>query len=397
MTTEMTFSVAQCLGGDDFLARTFGQRYHISRGAAHDAASVLTWDDLNAILTHHRLDAPRLRLAADGKPLATHIYARPTVTRRQTVWQRLHPADLHQQLADGATLVLDAVDELHPGAAQLAMQLERWLRTAVQINLYASWTSTEGFGVHWDDHDVVVIQLDGSKRWRLYGPTRVAPMHRDVDAPESPPTDPVAEFVLHAGDVLYLPRGWWHAVAASAGQASLHLTCGLQTTTGADVIAWLSDCLRIHEVVRSDVPRFGSATDQAAFTEQLAKLVMSELTSPDLLPRFLAARDATEQARLAPSLPYVGAVPPDPTLWVQLLVTRPALDTTPEGKVRLTAGGEEWVFAQRARPLLECLMPGLPQRLGNLAEPGGLTLAETALVVSELVKGQIAGIKKGAE
>ncbi|MFI6375777.1 cupin domain-containing protein [Streptomyces sp. NPDC050546] len=397
MTTEMTFSVAQCLGGDDFLAQTFGQRYHVSRGSSHRAASLLTWDDVNAILTHHRLDAPRLRLAKDGQPLATHTYSRPTVTRRRTAWQRLQPADLHQQLAEGATLVLDAVDELHPGAAQLAMDLERWLRTAVQINLYASWTSTEGFGIHWDDHDVVVIQLDGSKCWRLYGPTRVAPMHRDVQAPDSPPADPVAELVLDAGDVLYLPRGWWHAVAASSGQASLHLTCGLQTTTGADVIAWLSDSLRTHELVRSDVPRFGSTTDQAAFTEHLAKLVMSELTSPDLLPRFLAARDATEQARLAPSLPYVRAVPSDPQLWVQLLVTRPALDTTPEGDVRLTAGGEEWTFARRVRPLLELLESGFPQKLSTLAESGSLTVAETALVVSELVNGQVAGIKRGAE
>ncbi|MFB6844724.1 cupin domain-containing protein [Streptomyces sp. NPDC056373] len=397
MTTEMPFSVAQCLGGDDFLAQTFGQRYHVSRGSSHRVASLLSWDDLNAILTHHRLDAPRLRLAKDGQPLATFTYSSPAVTRRRTVWQRLQPADLHQQLAEGATLVLDAVDELHPGAARVARDLERWLRTAVQINLYASWTSTEGFGVHWDDHDVVVIQLSGSKCWRLYGPTRVAPMHRDVEAPESPPASPVAELVLNSGDVLYLPRGWWHAVSASAGEASLHLTCGLQTSTGADVIAWLSDSLRTHEVVRSDVPRFGSATEQAAFSENLAKLVMSELTSPDLLPRFLAARDATEQARLTPSLPYVSAVPPDPQLWVQLLVTRPALDATPEGNVRLTAGGEEWTFARRVRPMLERLVPGLPQKLGELAESGGLAVSETAQVLSELVSGQIVGVRRAAE
>jgi hypothetical protein len=241
-----------------------------------------------------------------------------------------------------------------------------------------------------------VIQLDGAKRWRLYGPTRVAPMHRDVDAPESPPGDHVTEFVLRAGDMLYLPRGWWHAVAASEGQASLHLTCGLQTTTGADIIAWLSESLRTQEVVRSDVPRFGSPAEQTAFTEQLAKLVMSELTSPDLLPRFLAARDSTEQPRLSASLPYVSAIPPEPTLWVQLLVTRPALDTTPEGNVRLTAGGEEWVFAQQVRPLLDCLLPGRPRRLGELAESGDLTLAETALVVTELVNGQAVSIKSGA-
>ncbi|WP_328806192.1 JmjC domain-containing protein [Streptacidiphilus fuscans] len=71
--------------------------------------------------------------------------------------------------------MLNGVDELHPGLHHLAAELERWLRTSCQINRYASRTSTEGFGTRWDDHDAVVVQLDGTKRWRLYGPTRTHP------------------------------------------------------------------------------------------------------------------------------------------------------------------------------------------------------------------------------
>lgn len=46
----------------------------------------------------------------------------------------------------------------------------------------------EGFGTHWDDHNVIVVQVEGSKHWRLYGPTRSAPMHRDTAQPEPPPS-----------------------------------------------------------------------------------------------------------------------------------------------------------------------------------------------------------------
>ncbi|MFF4948665.1 JmjC domain-containing protein [Streptomyces chattanoogensis] len=49
------------------------------------------------------------------------------------------------------------MEELHPGIEDLANKLERHFRTDVQINLYASWTSTEGFRVHWDDHDAVIL------------------------------------------------------------------------------------------------------------------------------------------------------------------------------------------------------------------------------------------------
>ncbi|ROR38021.1 cupin domain-containing protein [Kitasatospora cineracea] len=391
MTAEQ-FSVVERLGGDDFLARTLGRSFKVARGEAASLAGLVSWDDLNAILTHHRFEPPRLRLAANGEQVPAHTYSQPIVTRRSTVWHRLQPSELHKRLADGATLVLDAIDELHPGISALTGQLERWLRTGVQANLYASWTGTEGFGVHWDDHDVVVVQLDGAKRWRIYGPTRALPMHRDVETPEPPPEVPVAELVLTAGDVLYLPRGWWHAVAASEGEHSLHVTCGLQSTTGADLITWLSEMLRAHEAVRADLPRFGSAEEQRAFLDAIGKLLAGELESEDLIARFSSARDATERARLAPSLPHITAAPPDADLQVRLVTTRPALVAAPDGTARLTAGGEEWTFAAKAEPVLALLADGERHRLADLAQAAGITLAQAAGVVTELVDGQAAAI-----
>jgi ribosomal protein L16 Arg81 hydroxylase len=35
----------------------------------------------------------------------------------------------------------------------------------VQVNSYASFgQTTVGFDAHWDDHDVIVVQLEGRKR-----------------------------------------------------------------------------------------------------------------------------------------------------------------------------------------------------------------------------------------
>ena len=391
MTTE-PFSVAQRLGGDTFLAQAFGRSYHLTRGDAATVAGLLQWDDLNAILARHRLEAPRLRLAVAGETLPEHLYTRPTVTRRTTVWQRLQPSALHQQLVAGATLVLDAADELHPGLQDLAEQLERWLRTGCQINLYASWTGTEGFGTHWDDHDVVVVQLDGAKRWKLYGPTRTAPMYRDVDVPEAPPGEPVADLVLTAGDVLYLPRGWWHAVAASEGQRSLHVTCGLQSSTGADLISWLSDNLRTHESARAEVPRLADAGQQQEYTAAIRKLLLEELDRPDVVARFAQARDAVEQPRLSPSLPHIAGPPENSGLPVRLLASRPARTEAPGGHVCLTAGGEEWTFAAPAKPLLALLLDGTVHTLGELAQASRITVAQAAGVVAELVDGQVAAV-----
>ncbi|WP_254650974.1 cupin domain-containing protein [Streptomyces sp. GbtcB7] len=127
-------------------------------------------------------------------------YTAPVATRRHSVWHRLHPAELHARLTEGASLALDSVDELHPPLACLAEAIERDFRTRVQANLYASWTSTEGFGVHWGDHDTIVVQLDGAKRWRIYGTIRPFPLYRGIKDPDEAP--PVARGLRRPGHPL---------------------------------------------------------------------------------------------------------------------------------------------------------------------------------------------------
>ncbi|MFE2043473.1 JmjC domain-containing protein [Streptomyces sp. NPDC059477] len=389
MTAEPHAVVAHL--GEDFLAEASGRTYRLMPGG-QAVAGLLDWDDVNEILARHRLEAPRLRLSVNGVAVPSDAYTVREVARRRTVWNRLHPAALHEQLAKGATLVIDSFDELHPGVQSLAGSLETALRSRVQVNLYASWTATEGFGVHWDDHDVVVVQVDGRKRWRIYGPTRVAPTYRDVAEAEMPPEEPIAEFVLVPGDVLYLPRGWWHAVSASEGERSLHLTCGLTTTTGRDLVSWVLDSLLSEELVRADLPHFGSAAEKQRAVNGLRELIVKELADGSLIDRYFEHQDADERVRLRPSLPFVAGVPADPDLRARLLATRHTLGTDEDGNAVLAAGGESWTFAPPALPLLERLTDRSEHRLADLVSSTGLTLEQAAAVVGELVAGQIVAV-----
>src|SRR5947199_6443406 len=49
----------------------------------------------------------------------------------------------------------------------LATSLARTLRAAVYVNLYAGWRTENGFPVHWDDQDVLILQLEDRKSTRL--------------------------------------------------------------------------------------------------------------------------------------------------------------------------------------------------------------------------------------
>src|SRR5690606_33402185 len=241
------------------------------------------WDALNHLLATHRLNPPRLRLALDNSSVDVSAYCERRIYRRMPEWQAPVPHLLHKQLREGATLVLDAIDEMHPPIARMTCALERWLSTRIQVNAYASWTAKEGFGVHWDDHDVIVLQISGRKRWRIYGTTREAPLHYDVDFATDIPEAPIDEFVMEAGDILHVPRGCWHAAAASEGEPSLHLTCGLTTTTGVDFLAWLSGVLREHVHVRRDVPRFSTPVEQRKWAAELSQILSDHLARPDIV------------------------------------------------------------------------------------------------------------------
>jgi Cupin superfamily protein len=379
--------VSQVLGRD-FPAQ------HLGRSHAHFAASLseqgrfvglLTWEALNGILDTHRLEAPRLRLAQNSDTIRPQLYSAARSFRRMPTWQQPLPHLVSGHPKDGATLVLDAVDELHPPVGALALALERLLRTAVQINVYASWTSTEGFGTHWDDHGVLVFQVAGAKRWRIYGPTRPNPMYRDIEFADTPPETPIAEMTLRAGDVLYVPRGWWHAAAASAGKPSLHLSCGLAPHTGVDLLTWVVDELRGDATVRGDVPQFGDAGERVSWVAELAKLVAERLADGDVISRYLDSRDATAPASGGFSLPVaVSGTLADPGVRVRLTVSRPVVTHT-DSTVVLAAGGQRWTLAASAAPLVDLLAAGGVVTVGALAEASGQPLGDVAGLLAMLL------------
>ncbi|MFI1294386.1 hypothetical protein ACH4VM_39505 [Streptomyces sp. NPDC020792] len=96
-----------------------------------DVAGLMTWDDLNHILGSHRLEPPRMLLSRDGETLMVGGYTTPVATRRHTVWHRLHPAELHARLKEGASLALGSVQRAGIGAGHTATQLTSHAQSAV--------------------------------------------------------------------------------------------------------------------------------------------------------------------------------------------------------------------------------------------------------------------------
>lgn len=154
-------------------------------------------------------------------------------------------AELRAVYSRGKTVVIMTMQQRWLPIALLCRKLEAFFHCPVHANLYLTPVGAQGFDAHFDTHEVLVLQLEGHKHWRLYGPARKLPLVGERFSVPREQLGPVREIALEPGDLLYIPRGHVHE-AFTSETASMHLTVGI------NVFRW-SDLL--HEAVESIAQR----------------------------------------------------------------------------------------------------------------------------------------------
>jgi hypothetical protein len=345
---------------DAFLADSFGKD-QFRRRLPGGGGGLFGWGRLNEALAQHRLAPPRLRLEMAGADVTKGVF-KPRRTRRGALLHDLDPVVLNQRLREGATLILDAANELSPPLQDLCAGLSAELVAVCQANLYACWGVTQGFDVHWDDHDVFVIQVEGTKRWSLYGATRASPTRRDHHQDHPKPLHPIEEIVLEPGDMLYLPRGYWHA-AVGTGGPTMHLTVGVTRKTGADLLHWVADQAVAEAPVRTDLPL---EADDETLGRHVAEVIAAALASADpadLGRRYRRSVEAGLPHRPTLSFPFIGG-PDEPDL--HHTVVRLAegggrlLPAAQEGAVILSHRGTDYTLAAELAGPVSAMLSGRP-------------------------------------
>ncbi len=135
--------------------------------------------------------------------------------------------------ADGYTIVLDGVEQYVRSVGRLARSIEVELNFPVQVNAYITPPGQVGLAPHYDDHDVLILQVQGSKTWHLYVGADRPPREIQRDNEKAVPVEGLpapTDVRLEAGDVLYVPRGRVHAAETDSEQ-SVHLTVGIHAPT----------------------------------------------------------------------------------------------------------------------------------------------------------------------
>jgi hypothetical protein len=253
--------------------------------------------------------------------------------------------------------------------------LQWWSRERVQVNAYLTTNAAAGFPLHWDDHDVLIVQLAGEKRWEVRGPSREAPMYRDSD-PNSTPSDEILwTGVMKTGDVMHIPRGHWHQATrtGSGSGKSLHVTFGITKRTGASWLTWLADWSREHAIFRHDLDR-RPAADTTALAEAATRLI-GERGPAD----FVAAYEhETVPARHVPYLDIFGAL----DAVVCTTQFRPQIEENGT-TVDVVTSGKKITLSAKAAPALRLLLSGRPVHLDRAAAVVGAEVAEVAQILVE--------------
>jgi hypothetical protein len=237
------------LTAGDFERRYYQQRFCvIHRDAPGYYRDLLSVGDLDRVLGTHGIRHPDLQIVRFEEEIPASEY-----TSGEEVVDPLRAAKL---FADGATLVFSHLHTRVPPLARFCAALSQVLSSKMQANIYFTPPDAQGFKPHWDTHDVFVLQISGSKRWMIYETRFRLPLRGQKFDPKKdpPPSAPIEEFELRAGDLLYIPRGVMHAARATA-EPSLHVTAGLMAFTWADFfLQGVAEAALADESLRENLP-----------------------------------------------------------------------------------------------------------------------------------------------
>lgn len=156
--------------------------------------------------------------------------------KSQEEMQSMYGSSLFAPYLDGCSIVLNHGDLLSPWLAAICEDLQEEF-PHVYANTYLTPPDSQTAPPHADDRDVFVLQLVGSKEWKVYERVPIPyPYPHEQVGKEGRPVHPAIlngplciQQTLQPGDVLYMPRGFVHEANSPSDELSFHVTIAVAT------------------------------------------------------------------------------------------------------------------------------------------------------------------------
>lgn len=217
---------------DDFFSDYWEKTLlHIQRDKPDYFSSLLSRAGIEKLLAERNLYFPDVQMTQHNRTIAAEDYTSAS--------NRISALRVVEQHKLGATLVLSHAHRQFGELNDLCRQLQLALQMRCQTNVYLSPPGNQGFKAHYDTHDVIIVQVQGSKTFNFYTGGPELPFADETFDPSLIPDIRLEKsVVLKAGDTLYIPRGVVHDAVTEdpATGPSLHITVGLFPVVVRDVL-----------------------------------------------------------------------------------------------------------------------------------------------------------------
>lgn len=160
----------------------------------------------------------------------------------------INSQEVYRLYKDGKTLLITQMFEKRRQVALFCRGIEEdfycrgiLLRDRVGSNLYITPPRAQGLDTHFDSQHVFIVQLSGSKIWRIYEQVEENPRQSPTTPLETKKLSPlISDLRLMPGDTLYIPAGFPHD-AHTLDEASAHVTFSVQPVAFCDILATISE------------------------------------------------------------------------------------------------------------------------------------------------------------
>ena len=273
-------SLVHPLGETEFLALLRERRLAFLPGrGSRRFETLLNWETLN-----HLLDSATLPLAL--RVLRESVSFSPNFYLKQG---RADPVALSKLLDQGISLIFNQLDDHVPALHALCKNLKR--KTSERVSAAAIMTSGRGGALkcHFDEEDLVILQIAGTKRWQVFDSPIVNPVPGIAKSPPERLT-PVFDQELRPGDFLFLPAGNWHH-CENGPRRSLHVCIIFDPPNGRNLMEALVSELSSDETFRRPLTRH-SSSETLAEHETALKARLIDAIQAISLDHFLRERAA---------------------------------------------------------------------------------------------------------
>jgi len=264
---------------DAFLALLRARKLTFLRGAEADRyASLLDWNSLLGMIERgeHPSNLAEFRLIKDSKivPPDRWLKAAPSGVA-------VDVPRLLAYLSGGFSLAATRIDPYAPHLSLLCDSIRSSVREQIKIGAIVTTGQGGAFTLHYDPEDLIILQVEGRKRWKIFGPPVINPVVGA--APQEAPPEDILIFdeVLAPGDFLFLPAGNWHRCENQSAR-SLHLGIFFQPPNGLDVLKALTSQLFSDERMRVPLTRLEDASDLAAVEAEIKSRILTQISKLDL-------------------------------------------------------------------------------------------------------------------